>query len=318
MEFLVVVALFCASIYLLNSFLLNYWKRRNFPQMDTSFLLGNLGGMLNVSISEGFANLYEKTKNHKFIGFYLSYKPSLLINDPVLIQHVMIKDFSAFHDRPMPSDEVNDVLSGHLFSLSGQRWRELRVKLTPTFTSGKLKNMFPVLKDCARVLIDHIKSKNKEGKNIFDVRDLYAGFTINIISSVVFGVENDCINEPDHIFRKIGMEIFEDGIVQKVRYFIIFFLPRLYHLFKVRITSKRVENFIKSLVRQTIEYREKNHVHRNDFMDLMIQLKTHGFLAGDKKDESEQDTQKESHIAKLTENELMAQAFIFFGAGELF
>lgn len=316
MEFTIATILICFLIYLLNSYLFNYWKRLNVPQLNAKFIFGNLSDMLNVSMGEGFMKLYEKTKHEKFMGFYLSYKPCLLINEPQLIQHVMIKDFSTFHDRPMPSNEKDDPISGHLFSLHGQRWRELRVKLTPTFTSGKLKMMFPVLKDCGDVLVDFIK--NNKSQNIYDARDLFSRFTINVISSVGFGVDNDCINEPDNVFRKIGMEIFDLGIVQKIRFSVIFLIPKLYHLFNIRITSKRVENFLKTLVRQTIEYREKNNIRRNDFMDMMIQLKNNGFLSADKGENDNEDKSEKRGSVKLTENEIMAQAFIFFGAGGAF
>ena len=151
--------------------------------MDPTFFIGNLKEMMTVSMGEGFANFYKKFQNQKFIGFYLSYRPVLLVNDPELIHHVMIKDFTSFHDRPMPINEEVDKISGNLFFLAGQKWRDLRVKLTPTFTSGKLKMMFSILRDSGSGLVEHMENRIKQNDNVFEVRDLFARFTTNIISS---------------------------------------------------------------------------------------------------------------------------------------
>lgn len=266
-----------------------------------------------MSMGETFKSLYDQYKKDKFLGIYLFTNPALLITDPKVVQDILIRDFNSFHDRPMHCDEENDPLSGHLFSLPGQKWKNLRVKLTPTFTSGKLKGMFPTIKDCGKVLENYLEKNLKEGNDVIECRDLLARFNINIISSVAFGIENDCINEPDHIFLKMGKKVFEPSRANGIKTIIGMLAPGLSPYLKSKSVSNDLEDFMFTIVRQTIEHREKNNITRNDFMQLMIQLKNDGFVKAEK-GETEVEEEK-STIKKLSINQVVAQAFVFFLAG---
>lgn len=73
-------------------------------------------------------------------------------------------------------------------------------------------------------------------------------------------------------------------------------------MFHVKWLPDDVAAFFMKVVLDTVEYREKNNVRRNDFMDLLIDLKN--------------GNQESSDMDKLiTLNELAAQAFIFFLGG---
>lgn len=205
-----VITLIATLIYLLDKYLLSYWTKRGFFQAEPSFFFGNFGDSLKgkKTFGEVFADAYKKYKGHKLMGFYFSYRTALVVNDPEYIQDVMIRDFNSFHDRGLPLNEEKNPLSAHLFLLTGQRWRDLRVKLSPTFTSGKLKGMYPTIRDCANVLEEYLIKNNKNGTDVFDFRDLLARYTTNTISSVAFGVDNDCINDRENIFRQMGIKNF--------------------------------------------------------------------------------------------------------------
>lgn len=227
----------------------------------------------------------------------------------------MIKEFNSFHDRMPPFDFENDPLNGHLFSLTGQEWRDLRVKMSPLFTSGKLKLMFPMIRNCVLVMESYMDKNVKNGSNIFDMRDLLARFTTNVISSVAFGIDNDCINERDNIFRKMGLRIFEPTTKQSFIEFLSIVLPKLLINFKVKTVPQDLEDFFISIVKQTIDYRQQNNiVDRKDFMQLMIQLKNQGYLTADKDDDGNE-IGRETKIQKLSFNQIAAQAFLFFAAG---
>lgn len=71
--------------------------------------------------------------------------------------------------------------------------------------------------------------------------------------------------------------------------------------FGIKALRDEVSEFFMNVVRSTIDYREKNNIERNDFMDLLIKLKNKG-------NDSELST-------GLTVNEIAAQSFLFFAAG---
>lgn len=111
---------------------------------------GNIGKniMQKVAFCEQIDEFYHST-TEPFIGIYGLFWPSLIARDPNFIRNILIKDFNHFVDRGVYVNEKNDPLSAHLFALSGDKWKNLRIKLTPTFTSGKMKGMFT--SHCAQV-----------------------------------------------------------------------------------------------------------------------------------------------------------------------
>lgn len=174
--------------------------------------------------------------------------------------------------------------------------------------------MFSTIKSCGQVLEDYIDKKYASGVDVFEFRDLLARYSTNIIASVGFGIENDCINETDNVFRKFGAKIFEPNLKNGVRGMIQLLTPNLYYKLRQRAIDNDVEEFLFSIVTQTVEYRESKNITRNDFMQMLIQLKNQGYVSLESKNENESNGKE---VSKLTLNELVAQCFVFYVAGKL-
>lgn len=317
MGLLIEFALILFVLYLIDRYFRNVWLRRGFPQLKSTFLVGNIGPILSVkeSVHDLFNKYYLRNKHTRFVGYYEFYRPSLLITDTELAHSIMIKDFNNFHDHNPPFDLEFDPMIGNLFAITGQKWRDLRVSLSPTFTSGKLKKMFPHVEKCAISMADFIKKNLSNGEYNCDFKDLFSRFNINIIASVAFGIENDCINDRDHSFYIKSQEFFAPKPRNLIRNFFFSFFPQGMKLFKIKFAPKSVEDFFLNLVREIIQYRESNKTIRNDFMDLLIKLKNQGYIpADDDNDDEEEDKSKniDGKMRKLTFNEVAAQAFVFF------
>ncbi|XP_075210857.1 putative cytochrome P450 6a17 [Lycorma delicatula] len=313
----------------------NYWKDRNVPCLEPVFPFGNGKDFILSTRFVGlvFKDLYFKLKGLKFGGYILMRRPGLLLRDPEIIKQIMTKDFNYFTDRGNTVDEENDPLTAHLFNLCGEKWRKLRIKLTPTFTSGKMKTMFYLIKTCSKQLERNLNDY-AEREDVIELKYFTARFTIDTIGSCAFGLDIDSLNNPDNEFYRISKGIFQLSMKSNIRNALNSIIPGITKTLGIKFTPKDREEFFFRIVRESVDYRERNKVTRNDFLDLLIQLKNgHQITDDNEKKSNHQVTEICNNLRRNNEdsgqlldqnstndliltNELMtAQCFVFFIAG---
>ncbi|GAB0099408.1 hypothetical protein DMENIID0001_152640 [Sergentomyia squamirostris] len=313
---LVEVIIFLASVFTLGYFyvqhLFSYWDRNNVKCLKPSFPFGTFRKLFlaQMSLTDFLQHIYENTRED-FIGLYAMFRPILFVKSPEIARMMLIKDFQYFHDRGLYVNEKVDPLSSHLFSLSGEQWKQLRVKLTPTFTSGKLKAMFPTLIQTG-IGLQKFLSKEADRMAELDMKDLMGRHTTNNIASIAFGIEVDSISEPNHKFRENGKKPFAPTLKNGLRNALFMLLPRVAEIIKMKTVDDDYEEFIFQVVTQTINHREQNNIQRKDFMQLLLQLRNTGKV--DTGDDFSFASSTEG-AKKLTINEMAAQAHVFFLAG---
>lgn len=238
------------------------------------------------------------------VGIYMSVAPSLLVIDPNLTKTIFVKDFAKFHDHGFYFNEKDDPISAHLFNLEGEKWKTFRTKLSPTFTSGKLKMMFSSIEQVGDRFISVVDDLAKNGKPI-DAKDLSSRFTADVVGSTAFGLEINSLNgESDilEISKKIAntFRFSNLGLLFKMTF------KDLSRKLRLPLFDKDITGYFMNMLTDTVESRENNGIIRNDFLQLLLQLKNKGFLEGEA---------GEKEVQKMTFNEIAAQAFVFFFAG---
>ncbi|CAL7950313.1 unnamed protein product [Xylocopa violacea] len=216
-----------------------------------------------------------------------------------MIQDVLVSDFTVFADRGFPIFPKAEPLGEHLFALEPKRWRPLRMKLSPTFTSGRLKEMFPLVVECAGNLEKYLDRVAKRNDPV-ECREVAAKFTTDVIGSCAFGISMNALSNEESEFRKMGKRLFMPCLKQSLRDMCRQFMPFVYNQFGSALQPEGVDQFLKNVVRDTMKYREENNITRPDFINTLIELKNHP----DKLENVE-----------LTNALLTAQAFVFFAAG---
>ncbi|XP_044261216.1 uncharacterized protein LOC123009155 [Tribolium madens] len=270
-----------------------YWEQRGVPTIKPTFPLGNGDTLLPEGFSVGMLSrkFYEelKKRGEKFGGVYLVTQPNLVLVDPEYVKDILATDFQYFVDRGFYYNEKTDPLSAHLFALDGTSWRNLRIKLTPTFTSGKMKMMFKTVVECCGYMRDAIGATLDRD---LDIKDILSRYTTDVIGSCAFGIECNSFKYPDAEFRKMGKKVFSFGFWRSFCSFCIIYFPKLSHHLGVPTNEKDVQNFFTGIVAESVKLRQEQNIKRNDFLQLLIDLKDH-----------------------LSLGEMAAQVFLFFAAG---
>ncbi|XP_055639796.1 probable cytochrome P450 6d4 [Toxorhynchites rutilus septentrionalis] len=294
------IILFGVLLYALLKYIYSFWDRHGLPNLRPHIPFGNLQTVALKTESFGVAinNLYWQSKG-ALVGIYLFFRPAILIRDPHLAHRIMTSDFSSFHDRGVYCNEEGDPFSANLFGLSGKRWRSLRNKLTPTFSSGQLRGMLPTILEVGDKLKTHLQSHADKGE-VVEMRDLLSRFVLEIIASVFFGVEANCIHDPNDSFRAVLRNAQRDRLSTNFRTAAIFVCPGLLKLVRTTSLPTEVIEFVTQIVTHQIEQRERNGVTRKDFIQQVIDLR--------------QEDNKSKELS-LSLGQCAANVFLFYVAG---
>lgn len=279
-----------------------YWYRKGVPHIKPQFPLGNMGNIFSdfkpfpLEMKDVYFEM--KRRNYKYGGIMTIVSPTFIPIDPDMVRSILTtKNFYAFSDRGVYHNAEKEPLEGNLFNISGTKWKELRMKLTPTFTSGKMKMMFSTLVECGQPLIKSMESYAKAAEPV-DIKEVLGCFTTDVIGSCAFGLECNSFSRKESEFRKYGRKVFQVNAMKMAKLFMSFSFRNLSRMLGIVITDKDVSEFFMKAVKDTVEYRRKNKVTRNDFMQLLVNM-----------------WDSDGSGSGFTMEEIAAQAYVFFVAG---
>lgn len=299
MIWLLIVLSLIAIIYHYLTRTYNYWKKRGIPFVKPTLLFGSYG--LHWNKPQGYVELEWCQKYGRIFGIYEGRKPILILAEPTLLKDVFVRDFHVF---PSPRDLKfgNPIIDRMLVSLDGEEWKRVRTIMTPTFSSGKIKTMCYLIKECACVLRNNFLLEGKNRKEI-ECGRLFGAFTIDVIARCAFGTRLDSFNDPDNPFVAAVRHLFSR---RTWRVTFAFSFPHLAKLFRLSLFSTKVIAFFKRLILKLIEERRKEPKKTNkDFLQLLL----------DNNEENVGTDYNQEHRKVLSLDEIVAQCILFILAG---
>lgn len=268
--------------------------------------------LMRQSVAQTACEFYWKYPQEKVVGFYRATMPELVIRDPEIVKRVLATDFACFYPRGINHKTVVEPLMRNLFFADGDLWRLLRQRMTPAFSSGKLKAMFPLIAERTEKL-QACALAAAASQRPLDARELMARFTTDFIGACGFGLDADSLNEEDSAFRKLGAKIFNLGY----RDILIAMLKEMFpDTFKHLKYLGRLESDFLKFVEDILKHRASaEYSKRNDFVDLMLECKAKGTIEGESIERVDADGKPSRATLEFDDVLIAAQIFIFFAAG---
>ncbi|XP_055613820.1 probable cytochrome P450 6a13 [Uranotaenia lowii] len=277
----------------------SYWSRRGVPHKKPAFPFGNLEGFGKKPIFSMLSDVYNRFKGaeKKFVGMYYFLKPVVLVHDLEFAKDVLVKDFQHFHDRGFYRNQKGDIVSANLLTLLGDRWRTTRNNLNATFTSSKMKIMFPLMAEVGEKLVNQMTQEAGQSTEV-DMKDICARFTTDVIGSCAFGLECNSLRNPECVFQEMGRRTLAPTLL----YVFTNSFPKLSRFFNIKMIEKKVESFFLDTIKSTIDHRKQNDIKRDDFLDILMKHGVKNTSDGDK-------------FVGWQIREIVSHSLIFFTAG---
>ncbi|KAI4882000.1 hypothetical protein NFI96_023569 [Prochilodus magdalenae] len=240
-------------------------------------------------------------------GIFDGRTPVLCVLDKTIIRSVLVKEcYSLFTNRR--DFGLNGPLYDALFVTTDEDWKRIRTVLSPSFTSGRLKEMFGIIKTHSDTLVRNLE-KTAKLKSGVELKQLFGAYSMDVIASSAFSVDIDSLNNP------------KDPFVTKVKKLVDFdFLSPLFLIgalfpFTIPLLEKmnfsffpvsETDFFLAVLKKIKADRVANNHKSRVDIMQLMVDSQT---------PEKAEYQQAEEIKKGLSDHEILSQSLSFLFAG---
>ncbi|XP_069942992.1 cytochrome P450 3A21, partial [Cherax quadricarinatus] len=268
-EVWLLVAGLVLAAYVYSRWRHSYWSSRGIPTPPFLPFLGHMHKKLAFFQSrwEYFDEVYHKYGGASLCGLYDLFLPVLMIGDPVLLKGILVKDFDHFVDRQIFRAEEGSITNKMLIRKSGDEWKALRAIMTPTFTSGKIRGMFPLVCNKADTLVS-FTLKEAAQKPYIDMKDIFGRFTMDTIASCAFGIECNSFKNEEPEFAKRAAAFFGSSLTRVIKFTLFSMYPRICNALGVKIDTPSIKFFTR-VVKGIIAARKAGQ-KREDYLDILL------------------------------------------------
>ncbi|XP_075890945.1 cytochrome P450 3A40-like [Nelusetta ayraudi] len=235
-------------------------------------------------------------------GIFDGRQPVLCITDPAMIKTVLVKEcYSFFTNRR--NFRLNGPLYDAVSIAEDDQWKRIRSVLSPSFTSGRLKEMFGIMKRHSANLISNMKKKADKDLPL-ELKEFFGPYSMDVVTSTAFSVDIDSLNNPSDPFVTNIKKMLKFDLLSPLLVAVAFFpfLGPVFEKMEFSFFPKSVTDFFYAALQKIKSARVTSKQQgRVDFLQLMIDSQKNNNSSGAEKG--------------LSDHEILSQAMIFIFAG---
>uniref|UniRef100_A0A8C9W478 unspecific monooxygenase n=1 Tax=Scleropages formosus TaxID=113540 RepID=A0A8C9W478_SCLFO len=281
-----------------------YFKKLGIPGPRPLPFLGTC-----LSYRKGFQH-FDMECFHKYgsiWGIFDGRKPLLMITDSNMIKAVMVKECYTYFTNRRDGIMAGPLADG-LSLVKDEKWRRIRSVLSPIFTSGRLKEVFPIAIHYADIMMASLKKRNLEEP--VQIKEIVGPYSLDVITSASFSVDIDSINNPNDPFVSNIKKILKFSFYNPLLW-IITMLPFTTPIFEklgLSLLENSSINFFYKALRKIKDHQNSILcLSRVDFLQLMIESQI--------SDQQAEAKATGESIKGLTDHEILSQSLIFIFGG---
>lgn len=327
---LLVIFLFVVA-YLIHERLKYFqlFRRLGIPGPPPSLIDGNMRQLMGKGKLVVQVMAEWESKYGPIYGYFRGTRATLVVCDPELIKDILIRNSGSFINRPhmvMNVPPIPDTVVG----LRGQRWKEVRQILSPTFSGAKIKQMFPIMENCVQTTVNILQEKFHKGKTdkerITDSHQLFQALSCDVICACALAMKvNAQMDDSDRFYTAVR-GFLDNALGPFVKTALCF--PLLAQVASWALVtfgySHEMTKMIMASVQQAISLRRNpkqnggcggdNGEKIIDFLQLMMEAKLPD-LNGNGHWQNPEKTTESLHQPALTDDEIIANAWVFILGG---
>lgn len=250
----------------------------------------------------------EWTKKYgNYFGIYFFHTPILVVRDQEMLKQIFVKQFNNFIDRWFHANGLlnNGIVQEGVFFKEGADWNRIRRIMSPTFSSGKLKELSHHINRTSHDLVENF-GKNSGIRDGIDAKHFFGAFSLDVIAGLAFGLKINSQNNPDISFIKNTKALLTFKTLTKLKVLLSGLIPLtrpIFQYFDLGFFDSQTCNYFENYIDAMLHKRKDQPLNEKsmDFLQLLLNAEADehcGFME-----------------RKLSLREIAGQCMIFIIAG---